>query len=267
MKPLPAHRTAIGKTEIEELSSVPIVLPHTPVVYTSSERRAPDTCPTQRAYPILLIASTGVAALFCMLYLTKPVSMSVPAAVAPLPVEIATPIPAAAPSTAVLETSEPDLLPDAAVLPGESAANHESDLITKPSKLPASPAVSKFEETNLRVQHVLTAEAADGQFDRIVLDVPVLYESRNLRWTVAEVAEARSLLIQMMDYQDQSRTLRAKGAQLLNAWNHLIEQSIPATELRADTPSLPANQRDAADAPRPAGLISTDSIQIHPAGK
>jgi hypothetical protein len=54
---------------------------------------------------------------------------------------------------------------------------------------------------------------------------------------------------------------------LLNDWNRLIEKSLPATELRADSPSLPANQQDAADAPRPAGLISTDSIQIRPAGK
>ncbi len=269
MKPLPAHRIAIGKPVIEELPSVPIVLPLTPVVYTSSEPSTPDKCPTQRAYPFLLLASTGVAALFCMLYLTKPVSMSAPATMQALAVEKPTSITTTPPSTSMVDSSQPDLLllPDAAILPGESAANPKTDLIDKPSKLPSSPTISKYEETNLRVQHVLTAEAADGQFDRIVLDVPVLYESRNLRWTATEVAEARSLLIQMMDYQDQSRALRAKGAELLNAWNQLIEQSIPATELRADTPSLPANQQDAADTPRPTGLISTDAIQIHPAGK
>lgn len=267
MKPLPAHRTAIGKPEIQERPSVPIVLTHTPVVYASTDSRSPDTNPVPRTYPFLLLASTGVAALFCVLYLTKPVNISAPAAVTPLPIEKATPIPTTASTTSGGNASQIDLLPDAAMLPGESAANPQTDLIEKQSKLPSSPNISKFEETNLRVQHVLTAEATDGQFDRIVLDVPVLYQSRNLRWTSAEVAEARSLLIQMMDYQDQSRALHAKGSELLNTWNLLIERSIPATELRADTPSLPANQQDGADVPRSTGLISSDSIQIHPVSR
>jgi hypothetical protein len=103
--------------------------------------------------------------------------------------------------------------------------------------------------------------------DRIVLDVPVLYRSRELRWTADEVAKARQLLVQLMDYQEKCRALRSEGTDLLSAWNKLIEQSLPATELRADSPSLPANQLDAADSPRPAGLISTESIQIRPTGK
>ena len=70
-----------------------------------------------------------------------------------------------------------------------------------------------------------------------------------------------------MDYQDKCRSLRAEGVGLLDSWNHLIERSIPATQVRADSPTLPANQQDAADAPRPAGLMSTDSIQIQPSGK
>ena len=70
-----------------------------------------------------------------------------------------------------------------------------------------------------------------------------------------------------MDYQEKSRQLRAEGVQLLDAWNHLISKSIPASELRADSPSLPENQVDAADAPRPAGLITTESIQIQTSGQ
>ena len=95
----------------------------------------------------------------------------------------------------------------------------------------------------------------------------MLYQSRNLRWTPAEVAEARELLIRLADYQEKSRTLRLEGAELLDSWNRLIERSIPATDLRADSPTLPTNQQDAADAPRPAGLDTTELIQIQPAGK
>ncbi len=61
--------------------------------------------------------------------------------------------------------------------------------------------------------------------------------------------------------------LRAEGIGLLDAWNQLIERSIPAAQVRADSPTLPDNQQDAADTPRPAGLLSTDSIQIQPSGK
>ena len=74
-------------------------------------------------------------------------------------------------------------------------------------------------------------------------------------------------MVRMMDYQEKCQALRAEGVELLDAWNHLIDRSIPASDLRADSPSLPANQQDAADSPRPAGLITTESIQLQPAGK
>jgi hypothetical protein len=70
-----------------------------------------------------------------------------------------------------------------------------------------------------------------------------------------------------MSYQEKSQQLRAEGVELLESWNHLIGNSIPATELRADSPSLPVNQQDAVDAARPAGLITTESIQITPPSK
>ena len=70
-----------------------------------------------------------------------------------------------------------------------------------------------------------------------------------------------------MDFQEKSRQLRAEGVELLDTWNHLIGKSIPASELRADSPSLPENQEDAADAARPAALITTESIQIQPSGQ
>jgi hypothetical protein len=58
-----------------------------------------------------------------------------------------------------------------------------------------------------------------------------------------------------------------EGAELLDSWNQLVERSIPASDLRADSPTLPTNQQDAADAPRPPGLNTTELIRIQPAGK
>ena len=60
-----------------------------------------------------------------------------------------------------------------------------------------------------------------------------------------------------------SRLLLSK----LGPQGRLIGNSIPAADLRADSPSLPANQQDAAGSARPAALITTDSIQIQPSGK
>jgi len=74
-------------------------------------------------------------------------------------------------------------------------------------------------------------------------------------------------MLRLMDYQEKSLQLRSEGADLMNSWNQLIGDSIPAPDLRADSPSLPTNQEDSSDAPLPASLITTESIQIQPAGK
>jgi hypothetical protein len=266
MKPLPAHRSAADKPEGEGIPSLPIVLPPSSA-YSAANRRSSSGSAAQRAYPWLLLFSTAVAALFCLLYITKPVIVPAPAMLAPLPRGQTIPLIAAPGVVASNEAAKPDLMPSASALPGEEEATHKPLPGDLRSAMPAPPTVSAFEETNLRVQHVLTAEAPGGQIDRIVLDVPVLYQSRNLRWSAAEAGEARKLLIRLMDYQEKSRELRAEAMGLLDAWNRLIEKSIPAAELRADSPSLPANQQDTADAPRPSALISTDAIQIQPAGK
>ena len=158
-----------------------------------------------------------------------------------------------------ITSAKTSLIPDKDRLPGEKSTGENAR--------PASPAPAAFEQTNLRIQHILTAEAPGGHLAKIDIDVPVLYRSRNLRWTAAEVADARALLARLADYQEKSRTLRAEGAELLDSWNSLIERSIPASDLRADSPTLPTNQQDAADAPRPAGLNTTELIQIQPAGK
>ncbi len=229
---------------------------HAPAIAASAcstLNRRTAACRTQWIYPWLLFASTAVAAMFCLMYITKPVIQA-----------SQNPIPAHTPRPPAQNTATPSvavaLMPAKDQLPGETITND-----TAPG-LSSSP-VAAFEQTNLRIQHVLTAEAPGGHLAKIDIDVPVLYRSRNLRWTAAEVADARALLARLADYQEKSRTLRVEGAELLDAWNRLVERSIPASDLRADSPTLPTNQQDAADAPRPAGLNTTELIRIQPAAK
>jgi hypothetical protein len=161
-------------------------------------------------------------------------------------------------------------MPNGNRLPGEQNTAPTDLKPTAPNPsgaTPDSPSTSAFEETNLKIQHILTAETPAGQLARIDVEVPVLYQSRNLRWTPEDVAEARQLLARLTDYQDKSQQLRASATNLLDAWNRLISRSLPASELRADSPSLPSNQKDAANAPLSSGLITTESIQIQPAEK
>lgn len=243
MKPLPVQNPSLIQA-IDNAASA----------YSKSNRRA-ATCPTQRIYPWLLFASTAVAALFCLMYITKPVIL---ASQSPIPTY--TPPPAAATPKTTAAPVNVALMPANDQLPGEKTTKDAAPDRT------SSPAAA-FEQTNLRIQHILTAEAPGGHLAKIDIDVPVLYRSRNLRWTAAEVADARALLVRLADYQEKSRTLRADGAELLDSWNRLVERSIPASDLRADSPTLPANQQDAADAPRPAGLDTTELIKIQPSGK
>lgn len=219
-----------------------------------------------RIYPWLLIISTTIAALFCLLYITKPIF---PAFSAPLRVSVAAPpapVIAASSSTPVQAHG----MPNADRLPGDQQVPHASvpaGAAEGPRSLPAPPGISAFEETNLKIQHVLTAEVPGGHLARIDVEVPALYQSRHLRWTPENAAEARKLLARLMDYQEKSQRLRAEEMDLLDSWNALVGRSLPATDLRADSPSLPANQEDTANETRPAGFISTESIHIQPAGK
>jgi hypothetical protein len=262
MKPLPVQMPASGKPASESIPSLPVVLATPAGEYSKANRRA-GACPVQRAYPWLLATSTAVAALFCLMYITKPVIIAASDASSQT-------VPSQALAMAETSAKSANLMPSADRLPGEEhpAANGVKPTATDPRRaLPGSAAASAFEETNMRIQHILTAEAPGGHLNRIDIDVPVLYQSRSLRWTPTEVAEARDLLVRLMDYQEKSQALRSEGVDLLAAWNHLIEGSIPSGDLRADSPSLPANQEDAADSPRPAGLITTESIQLQPSGK
>ncbi|MEO5716330.1 MAG: hypothetical protein ABIT37_22815 [Luteolibacter sp.] len=267
MKPLPAQFPDISRTGSTAMPSLPTVLAPATGSYSKSNRRAAVST-SQRLYPWLLCASTGLAALFCVMYITKPIIVAGSNTDAAAPITISAEKPMAAKASAAVSNNS--LMPSSNQLPGEKASTPSNFRPTaaNPRQLPSSSSPNAaFEETNLRIQHILTAEAPGGSLARIDIEVPVLYQSRNLRWTFSEVTEARTLLVRLSDYQEKSRMLRAEGIQLLDSWNHLVEHSIPSGELRADSPTLPINQQDAADAPRPAGLSSSESIQIQPAGK
>lgn len=255
MRPLPAQNPIVTEVTDGAMPSIP-TLPSAPPVPHSTVDRSALTCSTQRVYPWLLFASTAIAGVFCFMYITKPFiqasQTATPIFVTPAPV-----------SKSITPPAKSSLMPDKNRLPGDKSTPGSANTTSQR----AGSATAAFEQTNLRIQHVLTAESPGGHLSKIDLEVPVLYRSRNLRWTPAEVAAARQLLIRLADYQDKSRTLRLEGAELLDAWNRLVGQSIPADGLRADSPTLPTNQQDAADAPRPAGLDTTELIQIQPAGK
>jgi len=273
MNPLPKDDHPKAPTKEGAMPALPTLLAPSPAGSYSSANRRVATCGAQKLYPVLLCASTVVAGAFCLLYITKPVILAASNPTAIPPISKNYPLISESPQTTgtTAEATSPTLLPSPHRLPGESHSESAEVPPAAPDarSLPSRTTLSKndFEETNLRIQHILTAESPGGSLARIDIEVPVLYQSRNLRWTAEEVDQARALLARLQDYQEKSSLLRSEGAGLLTAWNHLIERSIPSSDLRADSPTLPVNQQDAADSPRSGSFSTSDSIKIQPTGK
>lgn len=219
----------------------------------SNQRRSAN--PVRNVYPWLLLASTTIATVFCILYITKPV-IETTTVVQPQP-EI--PV---SPQAPTLAEATPRKATETVPAP-TATPNTKSN----PASSKAAAALPKFEETNLGIQHVLTAQAPAGDLCRIVLDVPVLYQSRQLRWNERDVEDARDLLAKLAIYQEKNIALRAEGLELLDQWNRLLNRSIPASELRADSPALPANQKNSPLLIVPAGMDTRESIQLKPSEK
>lgn len=258
MRPLPTTN------QITPLAAKPAPVPAAPQTLelgplSSSASPAPNrrsaSCPVQRAYPWLLVSSTALAALFCGLYMTKPVIVSGqgpgPAATANAPAPMFA-------STAAQPAQPDSLLPRTGALPGDVTKPQPADPRRLASAQPGPE--NAFEETNLQIQHVLKAQGPGGEdLGKIDLKVPVLYQSRELRWTPDEIAKARDLMSRIGHYQEASRILREEGQTLLAEWNALVGASIPATALRADSPSLTGDSQPAAGN---GGLDSTQAIEI-----
>lgn len=244
MKPILPHDER--KEPAKGIPTLP--LNSSPSTYSATNRKA-GAYTVQRIYPWLLFTSTAVAAVFCLAYITKPVILTASAPLPELPL-----LPTTPPSAAFPPESETSLLPGDAALPGDPSR-------PSPGSTAGSPAPSSsettFEDTNLRIQHVLDATSATGESNRIFVDVPVIYESRTLRWSSEEATEARELLARLNEHQERIRELSEEGSSLLAAWNHLMDGSIPAEVLRADSPSLPMNQYDPM---APAGSSASDTI-------
>ena len=79
MKPIPAPKSATVHTSDGGMPALPSPLVTPTGEYSASNRRASPACGAQRAYPWLLFFSTAVAAVFCLLYITKPVIIPAPA--------------------------------------------------------------------------------------------------------------------------------------------------------------------------------------------
>lgn len=250
--PIAAKQAAAPATQTLELGPLHHSTP-------SPNRRASSSGSAQRSYPWLLLASTGLAAVFCGLYLTKPViaagvSQSLPDA----PFEPAPPLPPGPAAAKPAPKQVASLLPNAATLPGDRGAKPQATDPRVLKSAEAGPAAS-YEETNLRIQHVLKAQGPSGEdLGKIMLEVPVLYGSRSLRWTPAEISRARELLARIGDYQEKTRALQNEGSALLSEWSALVGDSVPTSVLRADSPSL---NRDTQLNPA-EGLDSTEAIEI-----
>lgn len=204
-------------------------------------------------YPLLLITSTSMAGVFCHLYLNKPVIHTA-----------ALPTPQAPPTIRPPRTEEAPPAAAETTPPAETPADRDP---ARPS--PAAPqrlaqaSSSAFEETNLKIQHVLSAQGP-GQQDlgRIVLDVPVVYPSGTIRWSQDDVAKARSLLTRLDAYQLKAAALRDEAVGLITEWDQLIVSSIPEPALRADSPTLPENQGEGTSGQ--SALDSSEVIEIEP---
>lgn len=206
-----------------------------------------------KAYPWLLGISTCLSGVFCWMYVTKPVQIVSSETSTPVQ-EIVGKGSENSASTGVKSVSSDrgrsDLLPSDDSLPGMTPAGGAS---SKPSSRRATPKAvdpreiiaagdgSGWETTNARVQHILSADAGNGEVTKIVLNVPVLYQTRTMRWTPTDVQKARDVLTRLMVYENNLSKLKQEGQALLVDWNQLLEKTVPAPSLRADSPSLPYN--------------------------
>lgn len=255
MKPIPAPSAAEEVRQEASPSPASDLLRSAAGRHSQSNRRSPHSF-LQRAYPWLLALSTATALFFGLMYINKDY------------VVIGNEreeLPADSPDPAMIGEGVATLLPNRQNLPGDQPAPVGNPEPAIPKQLDGTaPLHARYEETNMRVQHILNATTESGHISRIDLEVPVLYQSRQLRWSADEVIRAREILVQLMDYQDKSRQLRAQGEGLLRSWNDLVGHSIPSVRLRADSPSLPENQKDVMAVGGALDTTTRDAIEIQP---
>lgn len=240
-----------------------------------SPQMSGDATQLQRAYPWLLGASMCLSATLCWMYVSKPVVVAAAEAEPTPEVPAVDASPTIVPDEPIAEVKvspkEPELLPSADVLPGETLAAESKDqsknqpIVAAPAQealpKPAMTLISQWEKTNLKVQHILSAEMAGGAQEKIELNVPVRYHSRTLRWTPADAKKARNVLGRLMIYERNLSALKMEGRVILKEWNDLLARTVPASALRADSMSLPYNHGHGApprSVPTEAPVIQVD---------
>jgi hypothetical protein len=192
-------------------------------------------------YPWLLVISTGLCGLFCYLYLNKPV------------------LPAHGPEAVGATVSQGAVGPQSRPAPAGRKPDVKPEAV---SPVAMNPTESRpFEETNLRIQHILGASSSEGEdLGKLTLSVPVLYKSGVIRWTQEDVEKARSLLTRIHQFRQRSTELREEAFALIDEWDRLMVGSIPEAALRADSRTLPENQGPGiADQ---AALKTTETIEL-----
>ena len=223
-----------------------------------------------KVYPWLFSISITVSAVLCWLYVTKPVIVE-----GNVSSGNGSPGQAMTASTDTLNTGLPKagalasggraaLIPSDSVLPGgsshsvargQAAANDRSPRAISPAMLSkahdgasSSPFSPGWESTNLKVQHILSVDAGGGDLEKVVLNVPVLYKTRTLRWAGEDITKARSVMKRLMEYEHNLNKLRGEGQSILKDWNEILEATAPTEALRADSPSLPYNHGHGSEA-------------------
>lgn len=197
-------------------------------------------------YKYLLTFSTLSAVFFCWLYVTKPTIVS---AIPSGSIDSAE----QEPDSAVSQSTTPSA-PEknsfaklsSGGLPGDTPANSElsqTSAAEKGSNIPLPKSQSTeglvdFEETNHRIQHVITAQS-NALSERIIIQVPVIYKTRGLRFGPEQANEAQRVLRALKIYQSQINKLHQDGKNIQLAWDSLLMSAQPVAALRADSPSLP----------------------------
>lgn len=219
----------------------------------------PQPSPLHNAYPWLLAVSTCLSAALCWMYVTKPVidasqlspQMDQDIAASTLKGEKQSHLLSS--KNAELKKRDADLIPSDNALPGGSNVEGSSESQSSgvksprtidPRQLAGASDGSGWETTNSRVQHILSADSGNGDLTKIVLNVPVLYQTRTMRWTPADIENARGVLTRLMVYESNLAKIKKEGEALLMDWNQILQKTVPAQALRADSPSLPYNQVD-----------------------
>jgi hypothetical protein len=190
-------------------------------------------------YKFLLILSTFSAVFFCYLYVTKPSQKIIVSEETESTVDQ---------DTVSSSDTEPVTGFDSLTsnsLPGEDTSLSTSSPTTLEgmplAQTPATEGKIGWEETNDRIQHVVTAEYGNNS-QRVLIEVPVIYETRGLRLAPDQAKEAQRVLRALKIYKQQIEKLHQDGKNIQSAWDALLVSAQPIEALRADSPSLPQSQ-------------------------